>query len=99
MKRLLTSIALAVAMAVPAMAQAQEIVRTGIALSLTGNLADSATHYWRDRVNASSGLLGKKVEFVIYDDRSDAATAARLLPRSANGCKRRSTDSACASPK
>jgi len=79
MKRLLTSIALAVAMVVPAMAQAQETVRIGIALSKTGNLADSAAYYWRDRVNASGRLLGKKVEFVIYDDRSDAATAARLF--------------------
>jgi branched-chain amino acid transport system substrate-binding protein len=88
MKRLLTSIALAVAMAVPAMAQAQEeTVRIGIALSETGNLADSAKHYWRgvelwrDKTNASGGLLGKKVEFVIYDDRSDPATSARLYER------------------
>jgi branched-chain amino acid transport system substrate-binding protein len=87
MKFLLASIALATAMAAPAMAQAQDTVRIGIALSQTGNLADSSTHYWRgvelwrDKVNASGGLLGKKVEFVIYDDRSDAATAARLYER------------------
>ena len=68
-------------------AQAQETIRIGIALSQTGNLADSATHYWRgielwkDKTNAAGGLLGKKVDFVIYDDRSDAATSARLYER------------------
>jgi len=85
MKRFLTSIAMAAAFA--AAAQAQNTLKIGVALSQTGNLADSATHYWRgielwrDKTNASGGLLGKKVEFVIYDDRSDAATSARLYER------------------
>ena len=53
----------------------------------TGNLADPAKHYWRgielwrDDINAHGGLLGKKMEFVIYDDRSDAATSAKLYER------------------
>ena len=86
MKFLLASIAVATA-AMVAPAQAQETIRIGIALSQTGNLADSATHYWRgielwkDKTNAAGGLLGKKVDFVIYDDRSDAATSARLYER------------------
>jgi branched-chain amino acid transport system substrate-binding protein len=86
MKFLLASIAVAAA-ALVAPAQAQETIRIGIALSQTGNLADSATHYWRgielwkDKTNAAGGLLGKKVDFVIYDDRSDAATSARLYER------------------
>jgi branched-chain amino acid transport system substrate-binding protein len=86
MKFLLASIAVAAA-AMVAPAQAQETIRIGIALSQTGNLADSATHYWRgielwrDKTNAAGGLLGKKVDFVIYDDRSDAATSARLYER------------------
>ena len=81
------SLAVATAVAAPSFAQAQGTVRIGIALSQTGNLADSATHYWRgvelwrDQVNARGGLLGKKVEFVVYDDRSDPATAARLYER------------------
>jgi branched-chain amino acid transport system substrate-binding protein len=85
MKFLLASSQSRRAMVAPA--QAQETIRVGIALSQTGNLADSSTHYWhgvelwRDRVNASGGLLGKQVEFVIYDDRSDAATSARLYER------------------
>jgi len=87
MKFWFTSIAVATALAAPSFAQAQDTVRIGIALSQTGNLADSAKHYWRgvelwrDDVNARGGLLGKKVEFVVYDDRSDPATSARLYER------------------
>jgi branched-chain amino acid transport system substrate-binding protein len=85
MKYWLTTAAFAAALAAPAMAQ--DTVKIGIALSQTGNLADSASHYWRgvelwrDQVNARGGLLGKKVEFVVYDDRSDPATSARLYER------------------
>jgi len=87
MKTWFASVAVATAIAAPCLAQAQGTVRIGIALSQTGNLADSATHYWRgvelwrDDVNARGGLLGKKVEFVVYDDRSDPATSARLYER------------------
>ena len=87
MKALLTLVALTVPMLMPMQVQAQETIRIGIALSQTGNLADSSNHYWhgieiwKDRVNATGGLLGKKVEFVVYDDRSDPATAARLYER------------------
>lgn len=87
MKTWLASIALATAVAAPALAQTQGTIRIGIALSETGNLADSSKHYWRgielwrDNINAHGGLLGKKVEFVTYDDRSDAATSARLYER------------------
>lgn len=89
MKTWLASLAMATAVAVPALAQAQakDPIRIGIALSETGNLADSAKHYWRgvelwrDQTNAAGGLLGRKVEFVVYDDRSDAATSARLYER------------------
>ena len=62
-------------------------IRIGVALSQTGDLADSAGHYfdglklWRDQVNAGGGLLGRPVGFVTYDDRSDAATSARLYER------------------
>ena len=69
-------------------AQAQDKpLRIGIALSQSGNLADAAKLYfsgvelWRDQVNARGGLLGRKVELVVYDDRSDAATAAKLYEK------------------
>jgi branched-chain amino acid transport system substrate-binding protein len=88
MKRFLSTLCLLAAAALPAAwAQAPGPIRIGIALSQTGNLADSSAHYWkgvelwRDRVNGGGGLLGRKVEFVVYDDRSDAATSARLYER------------------
>lgn len=77
---------LAIAM-VSGSAVAQQPVKVGVALSQTGNLADSAVHYqrtlelWRDQANAKGGLLNRPIELLIYDDRSDAATAARLYER------------------
>jgi branched-chain amino acid transport system substrate-binding protein len=68
-------------------AQAADPVRIGVALSQTGNLADSAAPYfkgldlWREQANARGGLAGRPIEFVVYDDRSDPATAARLYEK------------------
>lgn len=68
-------------------AWAADPIKVGIALSQSGNLADSAEHYrkavdlWREQVNERGGLLGRQVEIVLYDDRSDPATAARLYER------------------
>jgi branched-chain amino acid transport system substrate-binding protein len=78
---------LGLAALMPGRAFAAEPIKLGVALSQTGNLADSAEHYkraielWRDQVNARGGLLGRPVEIVLYDDRSDPATAARLYER------------------
>jgi branched-chain amino acid transport system substrate-binding protein len=70
-----------------ASALAADPVRIGVALSQTGNLADSAAPYfkgldlWREQANARGGLAGRPIEFVVYDDRSDPATAARLYEK------------------
>ncbi len=77
----------AASMAVVRGARAAAPVRIGVALSLTGELADSAKPYsqglelWRRQTNAAGSLLGRPVELVSYDDRSDPATAARLYER------------------
>jgi branched-chain amino acid transport system substrate-binding protein len=91
MKTRLASCAAALAVAamtVFGVAEAQDNpIRVGVALSQSGNLADSAKLYyqgvelWRDQVNARGGLLGRKVELVVYDDRSDPATAAKLYEK------------------
>src|SRR4051812_11962294 len=84
-KILMAAVTAAFALATPA--QAADPVRIGVALSQTGNLADSASPYfkgldlWREQANARGGLAGRPVEFVMYDDRSDPATAARLYER------------------
>src|ERR1700709_438821 len=68
-------------LAFTASANAADPVRIGVALSQTGNLADSAAPYfkgldlWREQANARGGLGGHPIEFVVYDDRSDPGTA------------------------
>ena len=84
-KTLVATVAAAFALIAPA--QAADPVRIGVALSQTGNLADSAAPYfkgldlWREQANARGGLAGHPIEFVMYDDRSDPATAARLYEK------------------
>jgi branched-chain amino acid transport system substrate-binding protein len=88
MRKIILAAAMAVAMVTPsAPASAADPVRIGVALSQTGNLADSAAPYfkgldlWREQANARGGLAGRPIEFVVYDDRSDPATAARLYEK------------------
>ena len=60
-------------------AQAAEPITIGFAVSETGGSASIGKQYlltaqiWADDVNAKGGLLGRKVEFVHYDDQSDPA--------------------------
>ena len=87
MKRTILFAAVAAIVSWSASAQAADPVRIGVALSQTGNLADSAAPYfkgldlWREQANARGGLAGRPIEFVVYDDRSDPATAARLYEK------------------
>jgi branched-chain amino acid transport system substrate-binding protein len=89
MRRRFSLIVLALAAGLGALSPAlsAEPLKVGIALSMTGNLADSAIHYrraielWRDQVNGRGGLLGRPIELVVYDERSDPGTAARLYER------------------
>jgi branched-chain amino acid transport system substrate-binding protein len=84
---LVVAAAIAAAFATSAYGNAAEPIRIGVALSQTGNLADSAAPYfkgldlWREQANGRGGLGGRPIEFVVYDDRSDPATAARLYER------------------
>jgi len=87
MKTKILMAAVTAAFAFVAPVQAADPVRVGVALSQTGNLADSAGPYfkgldlWREQANARGGLAGRPIEFVVYDDRSDPATAARLYEK------------------
>ena len=36
---------------------------------------------WKEDVNAKGGILGRKVELKIYDDRSEPMTGAKLYER------------------
>jgi branched-chain amino acid transport system substrate-binding protein len=73
------AIGLLAALAAVAAAQAAEPLRIGLACELSGGGGVSGKQYlltaqiWADDVNAKGGLLGRKVEFVYYDDQSNPA--------------------------
>ena len=63
-------------------------LRIGASASLTGKAYSVQGNYVRDgyllcqkHVNAQGGVLGREIEFVIYDDEFDEKTAARLYEK------------------
>jgi branched-chain amino acid transport system substrate-binding protein len=82
---LAVAIALAVGGVVPATAQGP--IRIGASLSLTGTYAKLGKNQHEGyqlcekELNAKGGLLGRKVQFVVYDDQSMPATAVRLYEK------------------
>jgi len=73
------AIGLLAALAAVTAGQAAEPLRIGLACELSGGGGVSGKQYlltaqiWADDVNAKGGLLGRKVEFVYYDDQSNPA--------------------------
>jgi branched-chain amino acid transport system substrate-binding protein len=71
--------------AAPAWAQAP--IKIGASLSLTGTYAKPGTYQKEgyelcaDDLNRKGGLLGRKVQFVLYDDQSMPATGVRLYEK------------------
>jgi branched-chain amino acid transport system substrate-binding protein len=66
---------------------AQGPIRIGASLSMTGTYAQPA-NFQREgyllcekELNGQGGLLGRKIQFVLYDDQSQPATAVRLYER------------------
>src|SRR5213083_2834573 len=76
----------AVLMMVPTV-DAQAPIRIGASLSLTGTYAKLGKNQHEGyqicekELNAKGGLLGRKVQFVVYDDQSMPATAVRLYEK------------------
>jgi branched-chain amino acid transport system substrate-binding protein len=68
-------------------AQAQAPIKIGASLSLTGTYGKIGAYQKEgyeicaDDLNAKGGLLGRKVEFVVYDDQSMPATGVRLYEK------------------
>ncbi len=90
-RTLFTALALSLGMAAGGSAQAQNVVRIGVPISITGALATEARltsdgyKFWAEDVNRRGGLDagGKKykVELVIYDDQSSVDRSAQLTER------------------
>jgi branched-chain amino acid transport system substrate-binding protein len=84
-----TALAVAVSLAVGGVvpATAQGPIRIGASLSLTGTYAKLGKNQHEGYqlcekdLNAKGGLLGRKVQFVVYDDQSMPATAVRLYEK------------------
>ncbi len=78
---------LALAAPPEAAAQQKAPIKVGASLSLTGQLSRSGVEQehgyklWLEDVNARGGILGRPVELVLYDDKSDPATGAKLYEK------------------
>jgi branched-chain amino acid transport system substrate-binding protein len=83
----LAALAMAAVLAGPVTAAAQGPIRIGASLSLTGTYAAPAQNHHRGyelcqkHVNDKGGVLGRKIEFVFYDDQSQPATGVRLYEK------------------
>ncbi|HYA06344.1 MAG TPA: amino acid ABC transporter substrate-binding protein, partial [Xanthobacteraceae bacterium] len=75
------------ALALPHIAQADEPIRVGLSVALTGGVAPAgkqvlaALQIWRDAVNAHGGLLGRPIELVFYDDQSNPQNVPGLYTK------------------
>src|SRR2546425_7957323 len=71
----------------PVDAQAPGPIRIGASLSLTGTYAKLGNYQHEGyklcakQANERAGLLGRKIEMVVYDDQSTPATAVRLYEK------------------
>jgi branched-chain amino acid transport system substrate-binding protein len=90
-RRILSGLALgAMAIAgvglIPAHAQ-QPPIKIGMSMASTGGLAGGGKssligiEVWRDDINAKGGLLGRKVELGVYDDKSSASETPAIYSK------------------
>ncbi len=76
-----------VAASLPLPADAQTPIKIGASMSVTGTYAKPGSYQKEgydvciDELNGKGGLLGRKVELVIYDDQSQPATAVKLYEK------------------
>jgi branched-chain amino acid transport system substrate-binding protein len=62
-------------------------IKIGMSMAQTGGLAGGGKpsllgiEIWRDDINARGGLLGRKIELVVYDDKSSASETPALYSK------------------
>src|SRR6266568_1840813 len=77
----------ALALALSASVQAQQPLKIGFGMSLTGPLAGNgkaaliAMQIWAEDVNAKGGILSRKVELVYYDDQTNPSTVPSIYSK------------------
>ena len=78
---------LALSLALVAPVHAQQPLKIGFGMSLTGPLAGNgkaaliAMQIWAEDVNAKGGILGRKVELVYYDDQTNPSTVPSIYSK------------------
>jgi branched-chain amino acid transport system substrate-binding protein len=88
-RRLLTTVGAGAAMlGLNSSVRAQQPpIKVGMSMAQTGGLAGGGKasllgiEIWRDDVNARGGLLGRKVELVVYDDKSSASETPAIYSK------------------
>ena len=81
------AIAILTIMMAHAPAKAQEPIRIGFGMSLTGPLSANgksallAMKIWEEDINAKGGLLGRPVKLVYYDDQSNPSTVPGIYTK------------------
>ena len=81
------AVAVATALSLAAPVQAQDTLKIGFSMALTGGLAGAgkgaliAMQIWEKDVNARGGILGKKVELKFYDDQTNPATVPGIYTK------------------
>src|ERR1700751_6489679 len=84
--RLSTGLA-ALSIAIVGSVHAQQPLKIGFGMSLTGPLAGNgkaaliAMQIWAEDVNAKGGILGRKVELVYYDDQTNPSTGRSIYSK------------------
>ena len=78
---------LVLAVATPFVARAQNPIKIGLGMAMTGGLSANgkpallALQIWKDDVNKKGGLLGRPVELVYYDDQTNPATVPGIYTK------------------
>ncbi|HWL22088.1 MAG TPA: amino acid ABC transporter substrate-binding protein [Bradyrhizobium sp.] len=79
--------AIAVAVLASGASAEEPPIKIGMSMAQTGGLAAGGKasllgiEIWRDDINARGGLLGRKVELVVYDDKSSAAETPAIYAK------------------
>ena len=75
------------ALTIPAWAQSTAPIKIGFSMALSGGLAGGgkaallAYQIWAEEVNAKGGILGRKVEFVYYDDQTNPSSVPAIYTK------------------
>jgi len=83
----LVAVAVTVASTTPFIARAQNPIKIGFGMALTGGLSANgkpallAMQIWKDDVNKKGGLLGRQVELVYYDDQTNPSTVPGIYTK------------------